>query len=112
MSKIHPAKLRDKELLGLGADKYPEYVPRLQAILKPFDVKPKLCNHTSEDIAALFIALEANAGMAVLTDGVLPMLPASLTLRRFSPELGSLLIAAALPALKPNPHAEAFLKLL
>ena len=112
MSKIHPAKLRDKELLGLGADKYPEYVPRLQAILKPFGVKPQLYNQTSEDIAALFIAIEANAGMAVLTEGVLPMLPAALTVRRFSPELAPLLIAAAMPVLRPNPHAEAFLKLL
>ena len=39
------------------------------------------------------------------------MLPASLTMRRFFPELASLLIAAAMPALNPNPHAEAFLKL-
>lgn len=112
MSRIHPAKLRDEELLGLGADKYPEYVPRLQAILKPFGVKPQLFNQTSEDIAALFIAIEANAGMAVLTEGVLPMLPAALTVRRFSPELAPLLIAAAMPVLRPNPHSEAFLKLL
>ena len=60
----------------------------------------------------LFIAIEANSGMAVLTEGVLPMLPASLTVRRFSPELAPLLIAAAMPVLRPNPHAEAFLKLL
>jgi DNA-binding transcriptional LysR family regulator len=112
MSRLHPAKLRDQELLGLGADKYPEYVPRLQAILKPFGVKPQLDNQTSEDIAALFIAIEANAGMAVLTEGVLPMLPATLTVRRFSPELAPLLIAAAMPVLRPNPHSEAFLKLL
>jgi DNA-binding transcriptional LysR family regulator len=110
--RIHPEKLRDEVLFGLGSDKYPEYVPRLQAILKPFGVRPQLYNHTSEDIAALFIAMEANAGMAVLTEGVLPMLPASLTMRRFSPELAPLLIAGAVPALKPNPHAEAFLKLL
>jgi LysR family hca operon transcriptional activator len=112
MSRIHPGQLRDQVLAGLGEDKYPEYVPRLKAILKPFGVKPQLCNHTSEDIAALFIAIEANAGMAVLTEGVLPMLPASLAVRRFSPELAPLLIAAAMPALRPNPHAEAFLKLL
>ncbi len=99
-------------LLGLGADKYPEYVPRLKTILKPFGVKPQLSNHTSEDIAALFIAIEAKAGMAVLTEGVLPMLPARLTVRRFSPELAPLLIAAAMPALRPNPHSEVFLKLL
>jgi hypothetical protein len=40
------------------------------------------------------------------------MLPASLTVRRFSPGLDPLLIAAAMPAFRPNPHAEAFLKLL
>src|SRR5882762_11147916 len=80
LTKIHPEKLRDKMLLGLGADKYPEYVPRLKAILKPFEVKPQLRNHTSEDIAALFIAIEAQAGMAVLTEGVFPMLPSTLTM--------------------------------
>jgi len=112
MSKIHPEQLRDKELLGPGADKYPEYVPRLRAILKTFGVKPHLRDETSEDIAALFIAIEANAGMAVLTEGVLPMLPAALKVRRFSPELASLLIAAGMPVLRPNPHSEAFLKLL
>lgn len=110
--KVHPEKLRDQALLGLGADKYPEYVPRLKAILQTFGVKPRLWNQTSEDIAALFIAIEANAGMAVLTEGVLPMLPATLTVRRFSPGLDSLLIAAAMPVLRPNPHSEAFLKLL
>jgi len=103
---------RDKMLLGLGADKYPEYVPRLKAILKPFGVKPQLRNHTSEDIAALFIALEAQAGMAVLTEGVFPMLPSTLTVIRFSPELAPLLIAAGTPTLRPNPHSEAFLKIL
>jgi hypothetical protein len=40
------------------------------------------------------------------------MLPATLTVRRFSPELAPLLIAAAMPVLRPNPHSETFLKLL
>ena len=83
--------------------------------LKPFSshlVKPQLRNHTSEDIAALFIALEAHAGMAVLTEGIFPMLPSTLTARRFSPELAPLLIAAGIPTLRPNPHSEAFLKIL
>jgi hypothetical protein len=99
-------------LLGLGADKYPEYVPRLKAILEPFGVKPQLRNRTSEDIAALFIAIEAQGGMAVLTEGVFPMLPSTLTARRFSPGLAPLLIAAGTPALRPNPHSDAFLKIL
>ncbi|HEV2390934.1 MAG TPA: LysR family transcriptional regulator [Verrucomicrobiae bacterium] len=112
LAKIHPEKLREKTLLGLGADKYPEYVPRLKAILEPFGVKPQLRNHTSEDIAALFIAIEAQAGMAVLTEGIFPMLPSTLTVIRFSPELAPLLIAAGTPTLRPNPNSEAFLKIL
>jgi len=75
-------------------------------------VKPQLRNQTSEDIAALFIAIEAQAGMAVLTEGVLPMLPSTLTVVSFSPELAPLLIAAGTPTLRPNPHSEAFLKIL
>ncbi len=112
LTRIHPEKLRDKRMLGLGADKYPEYVPRLKAILKPFGVNPQLRNHTSEDIAALFIAIEAQAGMAVLTEGVFPMLPSTLAVLRFSPELAPLLIAAGTPTLRPNPHSDAFLKIL
>ena len=65
-----------------------------------------------EDIAALFIAIEAQAGMAVLTEGIFPMLPSTLTARRFSPELAPLLIAAGTPAHRPNPHSESFLKIL
>jgi hypothetical protein len=50
--------------------------------------------------------------MAVLTEGVLPILPATVTVRRFSPELAPLLIGAAVPVLRANQHSEAFLKLL
>src|SRR5258705_6579611 len=110
LTRIHPEKLRDKMLLGLGVDKYPEYVPRLKAILEPFGVKPQLRNHTSEDIAALFIAIEAQAGMAVLTEGVFPMLPSTLTVVSFSPELAPLLIAAGAPNPPPQPPFQGLLK--
>src|SRR5260370_28137515 len=96
-------------LLVLGADKYPEYVPSHKAIHDPFGVKPQLRNHTSEDIAALFIAIEAQAGMAVLTEGIFPMLPSTLTARRFSPELAPLLIAAGTPHLPPTPPSPSLL---
>ncbi len=112
LAKIHPEELRDKLLHGLGPSIYPEYVPRLRAILKPFGVKPHLCSQTGDDIEALFIALEANRGMAVLTEGVMKMLPSSLVIRHFSPELAPLVIAAGMPAVRPNPYAEAFVKML
>ena len=40
------------------------------------------------------------------------MLPSTLTVLRFSPELAPLLIAAGTPILRPDPHSEAFLKIL
>jgi hypothetical protein len=59
-----------------------------------------------------FLLIEAQAGMAVLTEGIFPMLLSTLTARRFSPELAPLLIAAGTPTLRPNPHSEVFLKIL
>jgi len=112
LKKIPPEKLRNKQLYGLGPEKYPEYVPRLRDILKPFGVKPRLASQAADDIAALFIALEANTDIAVLTEGVTKMLPSTLVTRRFSPELAPLIVAAGLPATQSNPHAEVFVKLL
>jgi len=99
-------------LLGLGADKYPEYVPRLQAILKPFGVSPNCAITPQKTSPRCSSPLRHRQAWPVLTEGVLPMLPSTLKVIWFSPELAPLLIAAGTPTLRPNPHSEAFLKIL
>ena len=48
----------------------------------------------------------------IITEGIFSMLPSTLAARRFSPRLAPPLIAAGTPTLRPNPHSEAFLKIL
>jgi DNA-binding transcriptional LysR family regulator len=112
LKRIPPASLRDTPLFGLDRRSYPEYVPRLRALLKPFDVTPRLGARTADGIAPLFTALEAHGGVAVLTSGIAPMLPQSLVMRPFAPALEPVLLMLGLPAVRPSVHAEAFARLL
>lgn len=110
--RIPPAALRDVPLFGLDRRRYPEYVPRLRALLAPFGVTPRLGARTADGIAPLFTALEAHGGVSVLTDGIAPMLPHSLVMRAFTPALDPVLLMLGLPAVRASAHAEAFARLL
>src|SRR5258706_5974754 len=109
---VAPAELDTEVLFGLGPTGFPEYEPRLRDILRPFGVVPKLHSHLAEDIPALFVQLDARRGAAVLTDGIRTMLPSTLVIRPFQPSLGPLVLAAGVPALNANPHADFFVTLL
>jgi LysR family transcriptional regulator, benzoate and cis,cis-muconate-responsive activator of ben and cat genes len=112
LKKIPPARLRDLPLRGLGRRNFPEYAPRLRAILKPFEVTPRLVDQSADGVATLFAALVANNQAAVLTEGIVDALPATLTTRPFAPSLAPAVIKIGLPAVRPNPHAELFARLL
>ncbi len=110
--KIDPERLREQELYGLGRADFPEYAERLRAILKPFGVRPRLVSQDADGVATLFATLEASGGVAVLTEGILDMLPAALVSRPFFPALASSVVVVGSPALPPNVHAETFARLL
>jgi LysR family hca operon transcriptional activator len=112
LKKIPPARLRGLPLRGLGRINFPEYAPRLRAILKPFGVIPQLVDQSADGLSTLFAALEAHQQAAVLTDGIANVLPRSLVLRPFSPALGATVLKIGLPADRPNGHAEKFARLL
>jgi DNA-binding transcriptional LysR family regulator len=112
LNKIPPKRLAGLPLHGLGRVNFPDYVPRLRAVLKPFGVVPDFAVLENDGVTTMFAGLEATNGAAVLTDGVIGVLPRSLVLRPFSPALPDVVILAGLPAAKPNAHAELFVKLL
>lgn len=112
LTKIPPARLKDLPLRGLGRDNFPEYAPRLRAILKPFGVTPRLTDQSADSIATLFAALEANNEAVVLTEGIGAVLPPTLVMRPFSPALAAVVVKLGLPAVRPSPHAELFAQLL
>ncbi len=110
--RIPPTRLRGVPLRGLGILHFPEYAPRLRAILKPFGVFPRLVDQSADSVATLFAALEANNHAAVLTDGIAAALPQILVMRPFAPAPAAVVIKLGLPAIQPNPHAEAFAHVL
>lgn len=109
---IDPAALREQPLHGLGQIDFPEYAPRLRAILKPFGVKPRWASQSADGVATLFATLEASEGLTVLNDSILDTLPAALVGRPFSPALASTVVVLGMPAAQPNAHAETFAQLL
>ena len=112
LSKIPPRILQNVHLYGLGRRDFPEYAPRLRAILKPYGVTPVLVSQTSDGTASLFAKMIADNGAAVLTDGLVDSLPASLVARPFRPALAPLVILAALFVSRPSLNAEGFARLL
>ena len=112
LAAVDPAVLREQPLHGLGRADFPEYAERLRVILKPSGVRPLLTSQSADGVATLFATLEANGGLAVLTEGILDMLPAALVSRPFSPALAPTVVVLGFPAVQPNVHAETFARLL
>jgi DNA-binding transcriptional LysR family regulator len=112
LAKVPPKRLQGVPLHGLGRVNFPDYVPKMRAVLKPFGVTPDFTVLVNDGVTTMFAGLEATNGATILTDGVVSVLPRSLVLRPFSPALPDVVILAGLPADRSNPHAETFAKLL
>jgi DNA-binding transcriptional LysR family regulator len=112
LKKIAPGRLRDLPLIGLGRENFPEYMPRMRAVLKPFGVVPRFDSTANDGVSALFAAIEAANSATVLADGIACVMPRSLVARPFSPALPDMSVQLGLPAVRPNPHAETFARLL
>jgi DNA-binding transcriptional LysR family regulator len=112
LAKIPPKRLNGLPLHGLGRANFPDYVPRMRALLKPFGVTPDFTVLVNDGVTTMFAGLEATNGATILADGVISVLPRSLVMRSFSPALPDVVILAGRPAARPNAHAETFAKLL
>ncbi|MDB6169703.1 MAG: hypothetical protein JWM88_2567 [Verrucomicrobia bacterium] len=112
LKKIAPSRLHDLPLIALGRENFPEYAPRMRTLLRPFGVVPHFVSSVNDGISALFVALEANNAAALMADGIECVMPRSLIMRPFSPALPNIAVNIGLPAVRPNPHAETFARLL
>jgi DNA-binding transcriptional LysR family regulator len=110
--KISPTILADYPVHGLDPLTFPEYAPRLRAMLRPFDVKPTFEDQTADGVQPLFHSLEADMGLAVLVEGVANMLPNQLTIRSFEPALPPLRVSLGLADVPRNDQAQVFVKVL
>jgi len=112
LKKIAPARLRDLPLIGLARENFPDYVRYLRAMLKPFGVTPRFIALDNDGVSTMFAALEAHHAAAILPEGVVNIMPRSLIARPFSPALPETAVSVGSPAVRPNPHAQTFARLL
>jgi DNA-binding transcriptional LysR family regulator len=112
LAKIPPKRLAALPLHGLGRTNFPDYLPILRGALKPHGITPNLVNLVNDGVSTMFATLEAHGGAAVLAEGVAGVMPQSMVMRPFSPALPGVSITLGLPAVRPNPHAEMFARLL
>ena len=112
LKRIPPMRLRNLPLLGLAKGNYPEYVPRVRGLLKPFGISPRFVSLVNDGLSTLFTELEAHRAAAILTEGSINIMPRSLVARPFAPKLPSAAVMIGLSALRPNPHAETFAQML
>jgi DNA-binding transcriptional LysR family regulator len=112
LKRIPPARLRELPLVGLAKDNYPEYVPHLRGMLKPFGVAPRFVSLVHDGVSTLFTELEARHAAAILTEGIIGIMPRALVTRPFAPMLPSAPVMIGFPTLRPNPHAETFGRML
>jgi DNA-binding transcriptional LysR family regulator len=121
MSKAHAlaklkwvplARLRDLPLIGLAKNNYPEYVSSARAILRPFGISPRFISLVNDGVSTLFAEVEARNACAILTEGIVAIIPRTLVAKPFIPRLPKTPVMIGLPVLRPNPHAETFARIL
>jgi DNA-binding transcriptional LysR family regulator len=112
LKKIAPARLHDLPLIGLARENFPDYLRYVRRILKPHGVVPRFIALENDGVSTLFAALEAHHAAAILADGIASMIPRTLVTRPFAPALPDGTVRVGLPAVRPNPHAERFARLL
>lgn len=112
LKRVPVLKLHHLPLVGLAKDNYPEYVPSLRGIFKPYGVSLRFMSLVNDGVSTLFEELEAQHAAAVLSEGIAGIMPRTLVVRPFAPKLPSAVVMLGLPVLRPKPHAEMFARLL
>jgi DNA-binding transcriptional LysR family regulator len=112
LKRIPPMRLRDLPLIGLARGNYPEYVPHVRGLLKSFGVSPRFVSLVNDGLSTLFTELEAHRAAAILTEGIISIMPRTLVTRPFAPVLHSTAVMIGISALRPNRHAETFARML
>ncbi|QYY35203.1 LysR substrate-binding domain-containing protein [Ruficoccus sp. ZRK36] len=110
--RIAPSRLRDVPLVGLEPSNFPDYVPHIRSILKPYDIEPHFVSLETDGVSTLFASLEAFDAAAILADSVIDFMPRSLVSRPFHPKFEPLVAKIGLSSTYPKAHAELFANLL
>ena len=87
LKRIPLMRLRELPLIGLAKGNHPEYAPHIRGMLKPFRVLPRFVSLVNDGVSTLFTEFEAHHAAAILTEGIISMMPRTLVARPFDPIL-------------------------
>jgi DNA-binding transcriptional LysR family regulator len=107
---VSPMVLKNYRLHGLSHTSFPEYEIRLRSMLRPYHLRPRFEDQSSDGVHALFTALEAHNGISVLCEGVTHMMPNSLVAVPFDHPLPPIAIGVGLARTPNSGHTEAFVR--
>jgi LysR family hca operon transcriptional activator len=112
LKQVTPECLRDLPLAGLAPESFPDYVPHIKKLLKPFGIKPRFVALERDGVSTMLATLEAYNAAAILADTSVSFLPRSLVFRPFVPAFDSVIARIGWSAAHAKPHARSFVSLL
>lgn len=110
--RISPQCLRDLPLVGLDPESFPEYVPHIKKILKPFAIRPRFAALERDGVSTMLATLEAYNAAAILAESVISVIPQSLVCRPFAPAFAPVIAKVGWSKSEAKPHARSFVSLL
>ncbi|MEZ0296817.1 MAG: LysR substrate-binding domain-containing protein, partial [Candidatus Methylacidiphilales bacterium] len=112
LKRIPPRRLREVPLVGLAPESFPAYVPHIEQILKPFDVRPHFVALERDGVSTMFASIEAFNAAAILAENAVSFMPRSLVCRPFLPAFDPVIAKIGWSQKNPKPHVRAFVELL
>jgi len=110
LKRIPPRRLRDVPLVGLAPESFPEHVPHMKKILKPFDVRPHFVALERDGVSTMFASIEALNAAAILAESAVSFMPRSLVYRPFFPAFDPIVAKIGWSQKNPKPHAGRFIE--
>ena len=112
LKRIPLSRLRDVPLVGLAPESFPEYVPHIKKILKPFNITPRFVALERDGVSTMFASIEAFGAIAILAESAVSFMPRPLVSRPCVPAPDPVVAKVGWSQRNPKPHASVFIEFL
>lgn len=112
LKRVSPKRLREVALVGLARESFPDYVPHMRSLLKPFQIVPRFVTLENDGVSTLFPTVEARRAAAILADSVVGLMPRTLVCRPFFPHFDPVIAKIGVSMSTAKPHAASFAAIL
>lgn len=112
LKRIPPQRLQGVPLVGLAPETFPQYLPHIRKMLRPFGVKPHFVALERDGVATMFASMEAFHAAAILAESAVGFMPRTLVCRPFAPAFEPIVAKVGWSAQNSKASAVAFAELL